>query len=58
MASWQITEAFPWISAPAYLVRDNDRAYGHFFTSSQGHGYPRPTDLSWITIGKMAMPNV
>ena len=28
----QITEAFPWASAPAYLVRDNDRAYGHIFT--------------------------
>src|SRR5262249_34067830 len=31
-AEWlarQITEAFPWASAPAYLVRDNDRAYGH-----------------------------
>ena len=27
-AEWlarQITEAFPWASAPAYLVRDNDR---------------------------------
>ncbi len=35
-AEWlarQITEAFPWTSAPAYLVRDNDRAYGHLFTS-------------------------
>jgi transposase InsO family protein len=35
-ADWlarQITEAFPWTSAPAYLVRDNDRAYGHVFTS-------------------------
>jgi transposase InsO family protein len=35
-AEWlaqQITEAFPWASAPAYLVRDNDRAYGHVFTS-------------------------
>jgi transposase InsO family protein len=35
-AEWlarQITEAFPWSSAPAYLVRDNDRAYGHAFTS-------------------------
>ena len=35
-AEWlarQITEAFPWTSAPAYLVRDNDRAYGHAFTS-------------------------
>jgi hypothetical protein len=28
----QITEAFPWTSAPAYLVRDNDRAYGHVFS--------------------------
>jgi transposase InsO family protein len=35
-AAWlarQITEAFPWASAPAYLVRDNDRAYGQIFTS-------------------------
>jgi transposase InsO family protein len=34
-AEWrarQITEAFPWSSAPGYLVRDNDRAYGHVFT--------------------------
>ena len=27
----QITEAFPWASPPTYLVRDNDRAYGHVF---------------------------
>jgi Integrase core domain len=35
-AEWlarQITEAFTWTSAPAYLVRDNDGAYGHVFTS-------------------------
>jgi transposase InsO family protein len=35
-AEWlarQITEAFPWSPVPAYLVRDNDRAYGHVFTS-------------------------
>src|SRR5450631_4922427 len=35
-AEWlarQITEAFPWASAPAHLVRDNDRAYGHAFQS-------------------------
>src|SRR5450830_1901131 len=35
-AEWlarQITEAFTWASAPAYLVRDNDRAYGHVFRS-------------------------
>ena len=33
-AEWlarQITEAFPWTSAPTYLVRDNDRTYGHIF---------------------------
>ena len=33
-AEWlarQITEAFPWGSAPSYLVRDNDGAYGHVF---------------------------
>ena len=30
-AEWlarQITEAFPWDTAPKYLIRDNDRAYG------------------------------
>ena len=35
-AEWlarQITEAFFCASAPAYLVRDNDRAYGHVFKS-------------------------
>jgi Integrase core domain len=34
-AEWlaqQIVEAFPWNAAPAYLVRDNDGAYGHAFT--------------------------
>ena len=34
-AEWlarQITEAFPWLSAPTYLVRDNDGAFGHVFT--------------------------
>jgi transposase InsO family protein len=33
-AQWlahQITEAFPWNDAPAYLVRDNDGAYGLTF---------------------------
>jgi transposase InsO family protein len=29
----QITEAFPWALAPAYLLRDNDRVYGHVFRS-------------------------
>lgn len=27
----QLTEAFPWESAPRYLIRDNDGAYGHVF---------------------------
>ena len=34
-AQWlahQITEAFPWDTAPAFLVRDNDCAYGAVFT--------------------------
>ena len=33
-AEWlaqQITEVFPWASAPTYLARDNDHAYGHIF---------------------------
>jgi len=34
-AEWlanQITQAFPWDTAPEYLIRDNDGAYGHLFT--------------------------
>jgi hypothetical protein len=34
-AEWlahQMTEAFPWDRAPAYIVRDNDRAFGSVFT--------------------------
>src|SRR5436190_15604389 len=35
-AEWlaqQIVEAFPWGTAPTYLVRDNDRAFGQTFTN-------------------------
>jgi transposase InsO family protein len=35
-AEWlarQIVEAFPWDTAPRYLIRDNDGAYGQAFTS-------------------------
>jgi len=35
-AEWlaqQIVEAFPWDTAPAYLVRDNDRSYGQIFVN-------------------------
>ncbi len=62
-AEWlaqQITEAFPWASAPAYLVRDNDRAYGHVFTSrirTMGDSQA-PADLCLDRRGKMAMRNV
>jgi hypothetical protein len=34
-AEWlaqQIVQAFPWNTAPTYLVRDNDGAYGQAFT--------------------------
>jgi hypothetical protein len=30
-AARQISEAFPWDSAPKYLIRDNDRAFGVAF---------------------------
>ena len=29
----QIVEAFPWDSAPKYLMRDNDRIYSKMFTN-------------------------
>ena len=31
--SQQIREAFPWETAPRYLIRDRDRTYGEFFRS-------------------------
>lgn len=34
-AEWlarQITKAFPWATAPSYLIHDNDGAYGYVFT--------------------------
>src|SRR5438034_7470268 len=53
----QITEAFPWDSAPKYLIRDNDRAFGVAFKArvralGSGTG-PRHTARP----GKMAMLN-
>ena len=51
-------EAFPWTWAPAYLVRDNDRAYGHAFTSRL-RAMGIPTDRSLLDRrGKMAVLNV
>jgi hypothetical protein len=58
-AEWlarQITEAFPWASAPAYLVRDNDRAYGPVFRSRVRA--TRPTDLAGIAMAKRRMWSV
>jgi hypothetical protein len=53
-AEWlarQITEAFTWTSAPAYLVRDNDGAYGHVFTSRVRAMGCRDR-LAWIAVAK------
>ena len=55
-AEWlarQITEAFPWASAPAYLVRDNDGAYGHVFRSRvRAMGIRDRPILAWIAMAK------
>src|SRR5258708_6296507 len=55
-AEWlarQINEAFPWSSAPAYLVRDNDGAYGHIFTSRlRAMGIRDRPDLASIAVAK------
>ena len=57
-AEWlarQITEAFPWVSASSYLVRDNDGAYGHVFTR-RVRPWAFATDRSrQVRRGKMAM---
>lgn len=42
-AAWlarQITKAFPWDTAPKYLVRDNDRAFGDVFKARVRDGHP------------------
>ena len=55
-AEWlarQITEAFPWTSAPAYLVRDSYRVlWTRLHVSGEGDGYPRSTDLSWVAVAE------
>src|SRR6476646_3612455 len=60
-AEWlarQITEAFPWTLTPAYLVRDNDRAYGHVFTSRVRAMGIRDRPISPGRRGRMVVPNV
>jgi hypothetical protein len=46
-AEWlarQITEAFPWDTAPKNLIRDNDRAFS-VASPPASDGYPGPTHL-------------
>ena len=43
----------PWASAPAYLVRDNDGAYGHVFKSRvRAMGIRDRPILAWIAMAK------
>jgi hypothetical protein len=59
-AEWlarQITEAFPWASAPAYLIRDNDGAYGHVFTSRVQAWVSATARSRLDRRGKMALRN-
>ena len=55
-AKWtaqQIVEAFPWDTAPRYLLRDRDGIYGHEFTSRvESHGHQGSEDGSAITLAK------
>jgi len=54
----QTKGATPWASAPAYLVRDNDRAYGHVFTERvRAMGIRDPRSLL-DRHAKMALSNV
>jgi hypothetical protein len=53
-AEWlvqQLVEAFPWGTAPTYLLRDNDGAYGRH-ESSSGDGDSRPPDLTEVALAK------
>jgi hypothetical protein len=54
----QITEAFPWSSAPAYLVRDNDGAYGHVLTRRVRAMSIRDRPISQVRLGRMVMWSV
>src|SRR5260370_28073802 len=74
-AEWlarQITEAFPWDTAPKYLIRDNDRAFGAVFRARKDVGRsrmptvrPRGTDhvipaiprISWQSLWQRNAPS-
>ena len=56
-AEWlaqQIVEAFPWGTAPTYLVRDNAGAYGQAFTSRilASNGDSRPSDITEVALAE------
>jgi hypothetical protein len=55
-AEWlaqQIVEAFPWGTAPTYLVRDNDGAYRQAFTNRvRTMGTRRPPDLTEVAVAE------
>jgi len=55
-AEWlarQITEAFPWDSAPKYLIRDNDRAFGVAFKARvRAMGIRGPADVIPLTLAE------
>jgi hypothetical protein len=59
-AEWlarQITEAFPWDSAPKYLIRDNDRAFGVAFKARVRAMGIRTGPCRTARPGKMGMLN-
>ena len=55
-AEWlaqQIVEAFPWETAPTYLVRDNDgRLRSSLHAPGSGDGDPRPTNIASVAMAE------
>jgi hypothetical protein len=55
-AEWlaqQTVEAFPWNTAPTYLVCDNDGAYGAgLHDSHPDDGYSRPPDITAVAVAE------
>ena len=48
-----IVEAFPWNTAPTYLVRDNDSSYGQVFKNRlRSIGNPGSADIAKVTLAK------
>ena len=54
-AEWvarQIAEAFPWDSAPTYLIRDRDGIRRNRNSAITRHGYPGQADLPSLTLAE------